>query len=66
MNTPNLIIHNANVYTINPQMRHAQAVVVRGNQIVFVGNNRDALAMRTPHGPSHAGFRFLSGMPIIL
>lgn len=46
MNTPDLIIHNANVYTVNPQMAHAQAVVVRGNKIVFVGNNRDALAMR--------------------
>ena len=46
MSTPNLIIHNANVYTVNPQMPHAEAVVVQGNKIAFVGSNREAMAMR--------------------
>ncbi|MGB0384584.1 MAG: amidohydrolase [Ardenticatenaceae bacterium] len=46
MTSADLIIHNANVYTVNPQMAQAEAVAVRGNKIAFVGSNRGAMALR--------------------
>ena len=39
-----LIIHNANVFTVNKAQPVASAVAVRGNEIVFVGDDEGALA----------------------
>ena len=47
MNQADLIIFNAKVYTVDDDKPHAEAVAVRGNQIVFVGNNAEALAWRS-------------------
>ncbi|MEZ4674174.1 MAG: amidohydrolase [Caldilineaceae bacterium] len=44
MNPSTLLIQNAHVYTGDPDLPHAEAIVVRGNRIVFVGNNADARA----------------------
>src|SRR5215207_9250485 len=41
-----LIVHNARVYTVNDAQPEAQAVAVRGDRIVLVGSNEDALALR--------------------
>ncbi|MEZ4510843.1 MAG: amidohydrolase [Chloroflexota bacterium] len=46
MNQADLIIFNAKVYTVDDNNPHAEAVAVRGNQIVFVGSNAEALAWR--------------------
>ena len=45
---PNLIFQNCNVFTANPAQPRAEAVVVDGNRITFVGSNADAAALRTP------------------
>lgn len=45
---PTLIIQNAAVQTIDPTSLAAEAVVVKGNKIVFVGSNADAAAYRQP------------------
>ncbi len=43
-----LLITNAQVYTVDATNPHAEAVAVRGNQIVFVGTAADAQAWRGP------------------
>ena len=43
-----LIIHNGTVYTADGAGTMAEAVAVRGNQIVRVGTDRDVLRMRRP------------------
>ena len=43
-----LIIHNAQVYTVNSLQPTAQAVAVRGDRIVLVGSNQAALDLRGP------------------
>ena len=43
-----LIVHGANVYTVNSAQPRAQAVAVRGDRIVLVGSNDAALALRGP------------------
>jgi predicted amidohydrolase YtcJ len=43
-----LIITQAKVYTVDPAYPHAEAVAVRGQQIVFVGSAADAAAWRGP------------------
>lgn len=48
-NFADLLITNAHVYTVDEQHPHAQAVAVRGNRIVFVGNDDDARSWRGPH-----------------
>ena len=40
---------NAAVYTADPANPHAEAVAVRGKQIVFVGRTADAAAWRGAH-----------------
>ena len=40
--TPSLLIHNAKVYTVDDPNPTAEAVVVRGNKIIFVGSNEEA------------------------
>ena len=44
-----IIITNAQVYTVDTDNPHAEAVVVRGNRIVFVGTTAEALTHRQPH-----------------
>ncbi|MCB0109977.1 MAG: amidohydrolase family protein, partial [Caldilineaceae bacterium] len=48
MSQPALLIHNANIYTANPAQPRAQAVVIHGHRIVFVGSDAEAIAWRTP------------------
>jgi predicted amidohydrolase YtcJ len=43
-----LIIRNANIYTVDVAQPHAEAVALRGKRIVFVGSNADAEAWRGP------------------
>ncbi len=43
---PNLIIENAAVQTIDPTHQTAEAVVVEGNKIVFVGSSADAQSFK--------------------
>lgn len=43
-----LIIHNGTVYTADADGTTAEAVAVRGNQIVRVGSDRDVLRLRRP------------------
>jgi hypothetical protein len=45
LTTPDLILHNANVYTVDEKMPRAEAVAVRGNQILAVGRNSDILPL---------------------
>jgi predicted amidohydrolase YtcJ len=40
---PDLILHNANIYTMNPKEPRAQAVAVSHGRILGVGTNRDVL-----------------------
>ena len=35
----NLVIHNAKVYTVDEQETIAQAIAIKGNKIIYVGNN---------------------------
>ncbi|RME98952.1 MAG: amidohydrolase [Chloroflexi bacterium] len=44
-----ILLTNARVFTANPAQPRAEAVAVRGNQIVFVGSNADAGQWRGPH-----------------
>ena len=37
-----LVLQNGNVYTANDKSPHAQAIVVKGDRVVFVGSNSDA------------------------
>ncbi len=37
-----LVLTNGNIYTVNAKQPHAEAVAIKGNQIVFVGANEDA------------------------
>ena len=41
-----LILHNARIYTVNEQQPWAEAVVIAGGRIIFVGDNDSALAYR--------------------
>jgi len=36
------IFVNGNIHTVNARQRHAEAVAVKGQRIVFVGSNQDA------------------------
>ena len=45
---PDLILHNARVYTVDANRSTAEAIAVRGDRIVRVGGNRDLLALRGP------------------
>lgn len=40
--TADIIFKNANVYTVNERQPRAEAIAVKGAQIIFVGSNRDA------------------------
>jgi predicted amidohydrolase YtcJ len=43
-----LVITNARIYTVNPQQEWAEAIAVRGNKIVAVGNRKRVEALRGP------------------
>src|ERR1700674_1130695 len=43
-----MIVTNARVYTVNPQQKWAEAIAVRGNKIVAVGNRKRVEALRGP------------------
>jgi len=43
-----LILHDAVVYTVNAAQPKAEAVAIRGDRIVLVGTNDEALALRGP------------------
>ena len=45
---PDLILHNARVYTVDANRSTAEAIAVRGDRIVRVGGNRDLLALGGP------------------
>jgi predicted amidohydrolase YtcJ len=45
---PDLILHNARVYTVDANRSTAEAIAVRRDRIVSVGGNRDLLALRGP------------------
>jgi predicted amidohydrolase YtcJ len=44
--SPDLIVHNAKLVTVDPQFRIAQAMAVRGDRIVSVGANAEVLATK--------------------
>ena len=39
---------NGNIYTMNERQPHAEAIAVKGDQIIFVGSNADAKKYQTP------------------
>lgn len=43
-----LVVINARVYTVDPSRPEAQAIAVRGDRVIVVGVNADALALRGP------------------
>jgi predicted amidohydrolase YtcJ len=46
--TPDLILHNARVYTMDANRSTAQALAIRGDRIMRVGTNAELLALRGP------------------
>ncbi len=44
---PDLILHNANIITMDDQIPGAQAVAIEGNLILAVGTNDDILTLQT-------------------
>jgi predicted amidohydrolase YtcJ len=45
---PDLILHNARIYTVDANRSTAEAIAVRGDRIARVGTNADVLALRGP------------------
>ena len=43
-----LIVTNANIYTVDDDRPRAEALAVRGGRVEFVGSRREALALRGP------------------
>lgn len=43
-----LIIHNANIYTVDSENLTAQAIVVSNGKIIYVGSSEEALKMKNP------------------
>ena len=43
-----VIVHNARVYTADPDQSIAEAVAIRGNQILGVGTDREINRLRRP------------------
>src|SRR5260370_34275742 len=44
----NLIINNARIYTVNPKQKWAEAIAVRGDKIIAVGDRKQIEALRGP------------------
>jgi predicted amidohydrolase YtcJ len=45
---PDLILHNARIYTVDPSRPTADAIAIRGDRIVRVGANAEILSLRAP------------------
>lgn len=45
---PDLILHNARIYTVDPSRPTAEAIAIRGDRIARVGVNTEVLALRGP------------------
>ena len=45
---PDLILHNANVLTMDPRLPRAEVVAVRGERIAWVGSADDVVSTRSP------------------
>ena len=45
---PDLILHNANVLTMDPRLPRAEVVAVRGERIAWVGTADDVVSTRSP------------------
>lgn len=45
VDSQSFLIHNGSIYTMNPTQPWAQAVVIRGNKIAYVGTERGARAL---------------------
>ena len=45
---PDLILHNANVLTLDPRLPRAEVVAVRGERIAWVGTADDVVSTRSP------------------
>src|ERR1700674_5541670 len=43
-----MIITNARIYTVNPQQKWAEAIAVRGDKIIAVGDRKQIEALRGP------------------
>jgi predicted amidohydrolase YtcJ len=46
--TADIIVTNARIYTLNPQQKWAQAIAVRGDKIIAVGERKQVEALRGP------------------
>ena len=44
-NQPTLILHNATVWTVDDEQPEAEAIAIRGNEIVAVGSSADLLSL---------------------
>src|SRR5262245_29664820 len=44
-----LILTNANLITLNPRLRRATALAIRGERILAVGDDRGITALASPH-----------------
>src|SRR5258708_20405123 len=45
---PDVIATNARIYTVNPQQKWAEAIAVRGDRIIAVGDRKQIEALRGP------------------
>src|SRR5437660_5718698 len=43
-----VIVTNARIYTVNPQQKWAEAIAVRGDRIIAVGDRKQIEALRGP------------------
>ena len=43
-----VIVTNARIYTVNPQQKWAEAIAVRGDKIIAVGDRKQIEALRGP------------------
>src|SRR5712692_10678983 len=46
--TADVIVINARIYTVNPQQKWAEAIAIRGDKIVAVGERNQVEALRSP------------------
>jgi predicted amidohydrolase YtcJ len=45
---PTLILHHANIHTVDDAAPHAEAVAIAGDRFMAVGSNREVLALASP------------------
>ena len=45
---PDIVLYNANVWTVDEQLPRAQAIAISGGRILLVGSNDDVLALASP------------------